>query len=82
VRTTLTLDDDVAVRLKAAARRSGASFREVVNQTIRSGLSSRPPAKPKARFRVAARDLGALRIGVSLDSIADVLDHGEGPLHR
>jgi hypothetical protein len=82
VRTTLTLDDDVAARLKAEARRSGASFRDVVNSAIRSGLANRTPTKPRARFRVVARDLGTLRNGVSLDSIADLLERAEGPLHR
>ena len=31
---------------------------------------------------VQARDLGALRPGLSLDNIGDLLEVGEGPLHR
>jgi len=34
VRTTLTLDDDVAAKLQAAARKSGRAFREVVNESF------------------------------------------------
>jgi hypothetical protein len=33
-------------------------------------------------FRVAARDLGALRPERRLDSIADLIDQTEGPQHR
>jgi hypothetical protein len=82
MRTTLTLDDDVAAKLKSLARRSGGAFREVVNDTLRRGLA-RPPAAPAhAPFTVAVRDLGGLRPGVSLDNIGDLLEQVEGPLHR
>lgn len=82
MRTTLTLDDDVAGKLKSEARRSGRSFREIVNDTLRRGLATRRETKRRAPFRVMARDLGDLRPGLSLDSIADLLDQAEGPLHR
>ena len=38
MRTTLTLDDDVAAKLRAEARKSGRSFKETVNQVLRLGL--------------------------------------------
>jgi plasmid stability protein len=82
MRTTLTLDDDVAVKLKIEMRRSGRSFREVVNEMLRRGLASRTNRRDRRPFRIAARDLGALRPGLSLDSIADLLEETEGPLHR
>jgi hypothetical protein len=41
MRTTLTLNDDVAVTLKREAQRAGRSFREIVNETLRRGLESR-----------------------------------------
>lgn len=82
MRTTLTLDEDVAAKLRAEARRSGRSFRDVVNDAIRRGLlSSRSRPKP-GRFRVIARDVGNLRPGLSLDNIGDLLEQAEGPLHR
>jgi hypothetical protein len=34
MRTTLTLDDDVAAKLRAETRRSGRSFRDTVNETL------------------------------------------------
>jgi hypothetical protein len=81
VRTTLTLDDDVAAKLKAETRRTGRPFRDVVNDALRRGLLvSRPPKR--APFRVRTRSLGGLRPGLRLDSIADLLEQIEGPLHR
>jgi plasmid stability protein len=81
VRTTLTLDDDVAAKLKSETRRSGKSFREVVNEVLRRGLAVRRSPSPQ-RFTVQTRDLGRLRAGLSLDRIADLLEQVEGPLHR
>jgi hypothetical protein len=82
VRTTLTLDEDVAARLKAEARRTGRAFKDVVNAALRRGLAGQPSRRPRARFVVRARDLGPLGPGLSLDNIAELLDRVEGPLHR
>lgn len=82
MRTTLTLDDDVAAKLKSEARRSGRSFREVVNEALRRGLSRTRPSAVRPPFRVVTRDLGELRPGVSLDNISELLEQIEGPAHR
>ena len=82
MRTTLTLDDDVAAKLKAEARREGRPLRAVVNEALRRGLSQRRAADARQRFKVTARDLGKMRPGLSLDNIAEILDQAEGPLHR
>jgi plasmid stability protein len=82
MRTTLTLDDDVAAKLKAEVRRSGRSFRDTVNDVLRRGLATRRESTPREPFRVEARDLGALQPGLSLDSIADLIERAEGPHHR
>ena len=39
MRTTLTLDDDLAEALNRAARLTGRSFKAVVNDTLRRGLA-------------------------------------------
>jgi hypothetical protein len=75
------LDPDVAAKLKAESRRSGRSFRDVVNEALRRGLMADRSAKRSA-FRVQARSLGARRPGLHTDSIADLLEQVEGPLHR
>lgn len=82
MRTTLTLDEDVAAKLKAEVRRSGRAFRDIVNDTLRRGLESRRATSAKATFKIAARDLGQLRAGLSLDNVAELIEHIEGSLHR
>jgi hypothetical protein len=46
MRTTLTLDDDLAMMLKQEAEASGRPFRDVVNETIRRGLEDAPDTTP------------------------------------
>jgi hypothetical protein len=82
VRTTLTLDDDVAVRLRAETRRTGKSFRETVNENLRRGLLSRRPSGARNPFRIRPRDLGGLLPGLSLDNVSDLLERIEDPGHR
>jgi hypothetical protein len=82
MRTTLTLDEDVATKLQSESRRSGRSFREVVNETLRRGLAQHPPAPTLEPFRVVTRDLGELLPGLSLDNVSELLDQIEGPTHR
>jgi len=81
VRTTLTLDDEIARKLRAESRRAGRSFRDVVNDTLRRGLASECGGSARKRFRVKARDMG-LKPGLSLDNVAEVLEHVEGPAFR
>lgn len=81
MRTTLTLDDDVAAKLAAEVRRSGRSFKETVNSCLRRALtetSLRTAARP---FKVKARDMG-LRPGLDLDNVEELLDQVEGPNRR
>ncbi|MBY0274976.1 ribbon-helix-helix protein, CopG family [Candidatus Binatia bacterium] len=81
MRTTLTLDEDVAAKLKAAARRSGRSFREVVNEALRRGLVGARSA-PREPFRIRPRSLGGLRPGIRVDDVGALLEQVEGPDHR
>jgi hypothetical protein len=81
VRTTLTLDEDVAAKLTRAARRSGRPFREVVNETLRRGLLAAAPT-PRRKFQVKARSLGGLRPGLQLDDIGGLLERIEGRRHK
>jgi plasmid stability protein len=82
MRTTLTLDDDVAAKLKQRARRTGRPFRAVVNEALRRGLAASTPSTAAAPFRAEVHDLGAVRPGVRLDDIAGLLEQVEGPRHR
>jgi hypothetical protein len=81
MRTTLTLDDDVAARLKELSRASGASFKAVVNETLRRGLSTPEKLAPEGPFVVKARPLRK-RSGVQLDNIGELLEQIDGAAHR
>jgi hypothetical protein len=65
VRTTLTLDPDIAAKLRALARERGVPFKDVVNGVLRLGLA-RGDAAPAPRYRVPSKPLG-LRPGYDLD---------------
>lgn len=82
MRTTLTLDDDVAAKLKAEVRRTGRSFKQVVNDFMRIGLNARRKRADAPSFQVHARDLGHLEPGLSLDDVGELLERAEGPGHR
>jgi hypothetical protein len=82
MRTTLTLDDEIATRLKAESRRTGQPFKVVVNEYLRAGLAQRRLLKTTARFRVEPLRLGGLPPGRSYDDIAALLEESEGPQHR
>lgn len=82
VRTTLSLDDDLAAKLKAEAARSGKAFRDVVNEALRDGLAVRRSARPREPFHAKVRDLGELRPGLGLDNVGELLEQLEGPMHK
>ena len=82
MRTTLTLDEDVAAKLKAAARRSGRPFREVVNDALRRGLLASDARPRRQPFRIVPRSLGGVRPGLRLDNIGELLEQVEGRQHR
>lgn len=81
MRTTLTLDEDIATKLKAAARRSGRPFKDLVNETLRRGLLTVRPAA-RQPFHVRTRSLGGLQPGLGIDNIGELLERIEGPRHR
>lgn len=81
MRTTLTLDEDVAAKLKAEARRSGRSFKEIVNDMLRRGLNVKKPHTTLAPFKIKARPLGK-RPGLNYDKISELLEQIEGSDHR
>ena len=77
MRTTLTLDDDVAVQLERMRRARDVNLKELVNEALRRGLRemSAPPKKRKG-FRTHAFHMGKPLI--SIDNVAEALAHLEG----
>ena len=82
MRTTLTLDDDIAAKLASASRTSGKPFKEVVNSLLRRALFETKSAKNAGTFAVQPQKMGALKAGFTLDKISTVLEEAEGPLRR
>jgi len=73
MRTTLTLDDQLAQTLKDVAYRSGKPFKVVVNETLRRGLeaAARPPAR---RYTLSPSSLGGVLPGVDLRKALRIAD--------
>lgn len=74
MRTTVTLDPDLAARLKALARQRSISFKSAINSTLRAGLDSETTGQRP--YREKSRDLGvqpgidltkALRLAAALE---------------
>ena len=58
MRTTLTIDDDLAVEIKKRVRRSGVPFRDVVNDLLRAGMSAPSKAASTAPHVTPPHDFG------------------------
>jgi hypothetical protein len=67
--------------LQELCRRSGKSFKEVVNELLRVGLLEETKREPCKPFRVNARPMRARR-GIDLDNVGDLLEQIEGPAHK
>jgi hypothetical protein len=76
----LTLDDDVAAKLRTESRRTGRAFKEVVNDFLRRAFALRRDPARRKPFVVEAHDLG-LRSGLSYDDLGELLEQVEGPRH-
>jgi len=63
MRTTITLQPDVAEAVRRLAAERGISFKEAVNTTLRRGLAPTPDPRP---FTLEPWDMG-LRPGIDLD---------------
>ncbi|MDR7428100.1 MAG: hypothetical protein QN152_12240 [Armatimonadota bacterium] len=81
MRTTLTLEEDVAAALKAEVRRTGRPLKAVVNELLRAALLLRRRRQRVPPFTVRARPLG-VHPGLDYDRISELLEQLEGPLQR
>lgn len=64
MRTTVTLDEDVASKLRQVSRERGVSFKAAINDAVRAGLAAGAP--PTRSFRVHALPLG-IRPDIDVD---------------
>jgi len=76
MRTTLTLDPDVAERLEQAIQRDGRGLKATVNEALRIGLGlAERPSEP-ARFKIRAF-VDGLQPGLEPDKMNQLLDELE-----
>ncbi len=82
MRTTLTLDDDVARLLQRLSQERKRAFKQTVNEALRAGLAQLTAKQPSRRklYRIQPISLGKPRLP-SLDNIAEVLAVAEGERH-
>ena len=79
MRTTLTIEDKVAKALEELAHRSGKSFKQVVNETLKRGLVASRSTR-KEPYREKPTRLGEARAGYDLTkalSLAAALEDEE-----
>lgn len=82
MRTTLTLDPDVATRAKAEAADHQIAFKTLVNEALRLGLEAyAQQAKAAKPYRTRPVAMG-LKAGFSYDNIGELLAQCEGEDYR
>ena len=80
MRTTLTLDDQIAKALRNAAHRTGKPFKQVVNETLRAGLAADDAPANARPYRLKTVSLGGVLGGANLEKalqLADALEDSE-----
>ena len=82
MRTTLTLDDDVAVQIERLRQAQDLGLKEIVNEALRRGLREMAaPAKRREPFRTMVHDGGKPLID-NIDNVEEILDIIEGDWRR
>ena len=76
MRTTLTLEDDLAGLLKARAHQLGISFKEMVNRAVRSGLGTEMEPTAVDVPKTMPHSFG-FRPGIDLDRLNQLADELE-----
>ena len=82
MRTTVTLDEDVARRLVRLQEERKVKFKTILNETLRRGLDCSEQRTPRgARQRTRAHDVGRCLLP-NVDDVSEVLAIAEGDSHR
>jgi hypothetical protein len=76
MRTTLTLDPELAKKLKDLAHRRGQSFKQTLNDVVRRGLAAQTARPPRERYRVAPHT-GGFRPGIDPRKLNQLVDQLE-----
>jgi hypothetical protein len=76
MRTTLTLDDDLAELLKQRARELGIPFKEAVNRAIRTGIREATATRRDPAPKTISHSF-EFRPGINLDKLGQLADELE-----
>lgn len=77
MRTTLTLEDSLAAKLREAARKRKLSFKQIINEALRKGLQTTDERRAVKKFRVEPIMRGGFQPGIDVDKINQFLDGEE-----
>jgi hypothetical protein len=77
MRTTLTLEDDVAVQLERLRKTRDANLKDLVNEALRLGLREMT-AKPRTRKPFHMRTFHMGEPLISIDNVAEAIAFAEG----
>ena len=77
MRTTLTIDDDVARQLREIVHRSGKPFKNVVNEALRAGIENDRIADVSRPYRLEPVAMGEVTGPFDLDKALQLADRLE-----
>ena len=80
IRTTITLDDDVAESVKRESQTRGLSFRETLNELLRAALLNTGKT-PIRTFKIRPFHMG-YNPDLNHDKTEALIEYGEGEKHR
>ena len=81
MRTTLTLEPDVASRIESLLKKRDSTRKELINELLRRGLDEYSKQGPKSRYTTSGRNLGKCSYG-SIDDISETLSVAEGDEYK
>ena len=81
MRTTLTIEEELAAQIEELRRSEGLSLKRVINSLLREGLRSRQRRTRAKRYRTPTRKLG-LRPGFDPAKLNQLVDELEAEGHQ
>jgi hypothetical protein len=82
MRTTLTLDDDIAEQIKRLRRERDASLKAIINEVLRAGLRSMSAPLPRRKPFRTEPITGVTPLLSNFDNVAEVISIAEGEMHK
>jgi len=80
--TTVTIPDELAAKLESAAASRNLTLTEAVTAMLRRALETDGAESQSVEFFVIKPRAIGLRAGWTYDDTEDLLEYGEGVLHR